>query len=124
MSDTLEQSTDSRLISADKVSGVAVYDTRREKLGTIKDIYIDKRTGKAEFASMAFGGVLGVGAQYHPLPWSVLKYDTDLDGFVVGLDKQALEGGPAYAEDRLDDEGYGWGEEVRGYYAGMPAAVY
>ena len=27
---------------------------------------------------MSFGGFLGIGNQYHPLPWSVLKYDTNL----------------------------------------------
>lgn len=123
MSDTLQQSTDSRLISADKVSGVSVYDQNREKLGVIKDIYIDKSTGHAEYASMSFGGVLGVGAQYYPLPWATLSYDTDLDGFVVGLEKRTLENGPAYAEDRLADDDYGWREEVRDYYAGRPGMI-
>ncbi len=30
------------------------------------------------------------------LPWSVLKYDTNLGGYVVNLDKRQLEGAPAY----------------------------
>jgi hypothetical protein len=123
MSDSLKQSTDSELIAADKVAGVSVFDRNREKLGSIKDLYIDKRTGHTEFASMSFGGVLGVGAKYYPLPWNALNYDTDLDGFVVDLDKRALEGGPAYAEDRLADEDYGWRDEVRGYYGGLPGVI-
>ena len=49
---------------------------------------------------MSFGGFLGVmGNQYHPLPWSVLKYDTGRGGYVVNLDKQQLDGAPAYNED-------------------------
>ena len=122
MSDSMNQSTDSELIAADKVAGVSVYDRNREKLGSIKDIYIDKRTGHTEFASLSFGGVLGVGAKYYPLPWNTLNYDTKLDGFVVDIDKGALEGGPAYAEDRLSDEDYLWRDEVRGYYGGLPGA--
>ena len=121
MSDSMKQSTDSNLIAADKVSGVSVFDRNREKLGSIKDIYIDKRSGHTEFASMAFGGVLGMGEKYYPLPWQALNYDTDLNGFVVDLDKDALRGGPSYAEDRLGD--YGWREEVRGYYAGLPGVA-
>lgn len=125
MSDSMKQSTDSELIAADKVSGVSVFDRHREKLGSIKDIYIDKRTGHTEFASMAFGGVLGMGAKYYPLPWNALNYDTDLNGFVIDLDKDALQGGPSYAEDRLSGQDYGWREEVRGYYGGLPGgAVY
>jgi hypothetical protein len=42
--------------------------------------------------TMPFGGFLGMGNQYHPLPWSVLKYDTNLGGYVVNLDKRQLEG--------------------------------
>ena len=45
---------------------------------------------------MSFGGFLGIGNQYHPLPWSVLKYDTRLGGYVVHLDKSRLERAPAY----------------------------
>jgi len=53
---------------------------------------IDKPSGKVAYAIMSFGGFLGMGNQYHPLPWSVLKYDTNLGGYVVNLDKRQLEG--------------------------------
>ena len=32
---------------------------------------------------MLFGGFLGIGDSYHPLPWNVLTYDTGLGGYVV-----------------------------------------
>jgi hypothetical protein len=35
---------------------------------------IDKPSGKVAYAIMSFGGFLGIGNQYHPLPWSVLKW--------------------------------------------------
>jgi hypothetical protein len=41
----------------------------------VDDIMIDKVSGKAIYALMSFGGFLGIGAKYHPLPWSTLKYD-------------------------------------------------
>ena len=120
MSDPMKQSTDSSLIAASKVDGKAVFDPAGEKLGTIKDIYIDKRSGEVEFAALAFGGVLGVGAKYHPLPWRELDYDTSKDGFVVSLAKRALEESPSFADTDLSGENTAWGEEVRSYYDTLP----
>jgi uncharacterized protein YrrD len=119
MSDPMKQSTDSALIAASKVEGKAVYDTGGERLGTVKEIYIDKLSGEVEFAALAFGGVLGVGAKFHPLPWTALDYDTDKDGFVVDIDKSALEASPSYEQDRLTGADYGWGAEVRDYYSNL-----
>jgi hypothetical protein len=70
----------SDLISSDKVEGTAVYNRQGEKLGSIYTLMIDKISGKVVYAVMSFGGFLGIGDRYHPLPWSVLKYDTRQGG--------------------------------------------
>ena len=75
------------LIASDKAQGTNVYNTTGDNLGSIHDLMIDKASGKVAYAIMSFGGFLGIGSQYHPLPWSVLKYDTNLGGYVVNLDK-------------------------------------
>jgi hypothetical protein len=116
MNDTLKPPESGRLIAADKVQGTQVFDRSGQKLGTIKDIYLEKVSGQAEFASLAFGGVLGVGAKYHPIPWSILDYDTSMHGFVVDLDKDVLKGSPSYEDERLEDPNVGWGGEVTTYY--------
>src|SRR5258706_9363369 len=36
---------------------------------------IDKRSGEVAYAVMSFGGFLGMGQSYHPLPWNVLEYN-------------------------------------------------
>jgi len=108
--------TDMRLIAADKVEGVSVYNPNGDKLGTVENIFIDKVSGQAEFATMAFGGILGMGEKHYPLPWSVLTYDTGKDGFVVALEKETLEGAPGYDKSRFSTSDYGWREEVSGYY--------
>ena len=77
------------LISAGKVQGTDVYNTGGEKLGDIYDVMLDKRSGRIAYAIMSFGGILGIGKQYHPLPWQTLKYDTRQGGYVVGLTKEA-----------------------------------
>lgn len=85
-----------RLISSEKVEGTAVYDRRGERLGTINHVMVDKYTGQVAYAVMSFGGFLGIGEQYHPLPWKVLTYDTRLGGYVVDLDRSRLERAPSY----------------------------
>ncbi len=67
-----------------------------KKLGTVDDIMLDKVSGKAIYAIMSFGGFLGIGEKYHPLPWSTLKYDESKGGYVVNLDKRILENAPTY----------------------------
>lgn len=84
------------LIAADKVNGTSVYNNAGEKLGTVDDIMIDKVTGRAIYAVMSFGGFLGMGDKYHPLPWATLKYDSVQGGYIVNLDKNTLEGAPNY----------------------------
>jgi hypothetical protein len=64
-----------KLISTDKVAGTNVYNTLGDTLSAIHDLMIDKATGKVAYALMSVGGFLGIGNQYYPLAWSLLKYD-------------------------------------------------
>jgi hypothetical protein len=51
----------------------------------------DKVTGRVAYAVMSFGGFLGMGESYHPLPWRLLTYDPRQGGFVIDLDRSKLE---------------------------------
>jgi hypothetical protein len=72
-------------IAASQVNGTNVYNTSGEKLGSVHDV----------------GGFLGIGDKYHPLPWSQLRYDTVQEGYVVNLDRNRLQGAPAYAPSEM-----------------------
>ncbi len=109
------------LIAGEKVSGTAVYNHQGEALGTIDDVMLDKRTGRVAYAVMSFGGFLGIGERYHPLPWSVLTYDVGLGGYVVDLDRRQLEGAPTFAaNENVDWADRGWGQRVYDYYGARP----
>ena len=75
------------LISASKVTGTNVYNRQGEKLGSVYDVMLDKVSGRVAYAIMSFGGFLGMGENYHPLPWRALTYDTRQDGYVVDIDR-------------------------------------
>lgn len=114
------ETTSGTLIAASKVNGTTVYNTGGEKLGSVYDVMLDKQTGNAAYAVMSFGGFLGIGEKYHPLPWKKLHYDIGLGGYVVDLDRRVLQDAPAYESGDVslwgDDT---WGGRVDDYY-GIP----
>ena len=67
---TADTTSPGSLIAADRVEGTAVYNRQGDHLGAIKTVMIDKPSGKVAYAVMSFGGFLGIGEKYHPLPWS------------------------------------------------------
>lgn len=108
--------TSNSLIAAERVEGTDVYNMQGEKLGTVDDIMIDKVSGKAIYAIMSFGGFLGIGEKYHPLPWSALTYDERKGGYVVNLDRRQLEGAPTYDMDTDFSWTPDYGRQVDRYY--------
>jgi hypothetical protein len=70
---------------------------------------------------MSFGGFLGLGEDYHPIPWPLLTYNSRLGGYVVNLTRAQLEGAPSYAEGaepEWDDERYA--SDLRSYWGVRP----
>ena len=60
------------LIGSDKVEGTAVYGTDQQSIGSVQRVMIDKVSGKVAYAVVSFGGFLGMGEEYFPMPW---KFD-------------------------------------------------
>jgi hypothetical protein len=110
-----------QLIAASKVAGTPVYNREGERLGGIEDVMLDKRSGQVAYAILGFGGFLGIGERYHPLPWSVLEYDLSLGGYRVDLDRDRLEGAPSFAASEAPDwTDRAWGQRVYDYYGAQP----
>ena len=93
------------LISADKVVGTSVYNHQGENLGSVYRLMLNKLNGQVAYAIMSFGGFLGMGESYHPLPWRVLKYEPSMGGYVVDLDRDRLEKAPYYTPANEPDWG-------------------
>jgi sporulation protein YlmC with PRC-barrel domain len=108
-----------RLISADRVQGTPVFDHEGDKIGHLEDVMLDKETGKVAYAIMSHGGILGAGEKYHPIPWSILRYDVDKQGYIVPMDKADLEKAPTLDHTEIygDDA---WQQVVHSHY-GTPA---
>jgi sporulation protein YlmC with PRC-barrel domain len=106
----------SDVISSDRVEGTSVYNAAGDKLGSIDDLMIDKRSGQVRYAVLEFGGFLGMGTDRFPLPWNLLKYDVEREGYVVPIDKARLDGAPRYDESDAPDYTSDYGRRVNSYY--------
>ena len=97
------------MIAASKVNGTRVCNPAGESLGSIHDVMLDKQSGHVTYAVMSFGGFLGIGEKYHPLPWDQLTYNEAYDAYTVNLDKRILEGAPSYSPS----EAFDWSQKRR-----------
>jgi len=66
-----------------------------------RDIVLDKLSINIVFAIVGFGGFLGMGEKYHPIPWSSLKYDEREGGYAVPFSREMLEAAPADSMEAL-----------------------
>ena len=113
----MQEAVSNNHIRATTVKGTDVYNGEGEHLGHIDDIVIGKASGQAEYAIMSFGGFLGMGEKYHPLPWQSLTYDEGLGGYVVNVTRDQLQDAPSYGladEPNWNDPDYG--RRIQGYY--------
>src|SRR6201991_2118150 len=107
------------LIGSDKVEGTPVYRSNGDRVGQIQRVMIDKISGKVAYAVMSFGGFMGIGEDYYPLPWSLLTYNPKLGGYEVNIGEEQLKGAPKYSTH----ENWDWGGRTRtidDYYKVQP----
>jgi sporulation protein YlmC with PRC-barrel domain len=95
-----------KAILASKVKGTPVYNVGGDRVGHVEDIVLDKKSDKIIFAALGFGGVLGIGEKYAPVPWSMLDYQPDKGGYVVPMSEDIIKKAPAYdLDDLTKDDG-------------------
>lgn len=109
------QADDHRMILASRVEHTPAYNQAGEQIGHIADLSIDRRSGQVIYALMSFGGFLGIGKRFHPVPWQTLKYEPGLAGYVVPLSKEDLRGAPHYDHDELRELGGARGDPFGPY---------
>jgi hypothetical protein len=92
----LETDENLRLISSKKVEGTPVVDKNGANIGHIQSFMVDKYTGRVAYAVMSFGGTMGLGASLFPLPWPLLDYDVENDGYGLDITKDQMKDAPRF----------------------------
>lgn len=108
------------LVASDLVVGTAVYDPDDKRIGSVERLILEKASGKVSYAVLSFGGFLGIGEDYYPVPWQMLTYDEHLGGFRVNISREQVENAPKYRAN----EDYDWSAEndrrIADYYRNPP----
>ena len=118
-SNTFDRNETHQLIASDKVEGTSVFDSKGEKLGTIRKVMIGKIDGRVRYAVMGFGGLFGMGEDNYPLPWDALEYDTRLEGYKtksVSKDDLDKDKAPSFGRNEEPDWSSDYDREIRAYY--------
>ena len=109
------------LMGADTLIGDDVYNREDEKLGDIKEIMIDMRSGRVAYAVLSFGGFLGMGDKLFAVPWHALKLDTLNKRFTLNIEKKRLELAPGFDKDAWPDmANEKWASGIHSFYGTKP----
>jgi len=104
-------------IRAKNVLGTSVRDPSGSKIGEVEDVILDKQSNSILFAVVSFGGFLGMGEKYHPIPWAALDYDEREGAYVVSYTKDQLQAAPVGSIDELTrDDGLQFRNRTYDYY--------
>ena len=116
------------LVLSSRVVGTPVYDRGGTRLGHVDYLSIEKESGRVIYAIMSFGGFLGIGEKFHPVPWALLDYNVERGGFAVPIDPAELKNAPSYDADAIRELGgpdyRTYGETIYGYYGTYGAVPY
>jgi sporulation protein YlmC with PRC-barrel domain len=108
-------------IRAKKVLGTTVYDWAGKKIGSVEDVVLDKTSNNIMFAVLGFGGLMGMGEKYCPMPWSKLEYSEQMNGYTVDVNEAQLKAAPQDSIDLLTrGDGTAYREKAFKYYEARP----
>lgn len=91
------------IIKAQNVIDKDVKNPANDDLGKIKEIMLDKQTGRVAYVVLESGTFLGMGGKLFALPWNVLKYDANNDIYILNVDKEKLKNAPGFPKNHWPD---------------------
>ena len=85
------------LLRGNMFIGADVQNPQGQNLGDIKDVVIDRASGRIAYAVVSFGGFLGMGEKLFAVPWGAFSQPkADKDTFVLDVDKERLKNAPGF----------------------------
>ena len=80
--------------------GADVENPQGQDLGDIKDVVIDRSTGRIAYAVVSFGGFLGLGEKLFAIPWGAFSQAAnDKDTFILDVSKERLSNAPGFDQN-------------------------
>jgi len=114
--------TTPRILSASSIANDSVCNPQGEKLGDIKDVMIDVRSGRIAYAVLSFGGFLGIGDKLFAIPWSMLTVDASRKELILNVTKEQLEKAEGFDKDNWPDfADTSFHDRTHGYWKQSPS---
>ena len=85
------KATPQRVLLATKIRAASFKNTRDEELGKVEDLLLDRKKEVA-FLIIGRGGVLGIGENYVPVPWSLVGLGEKRSNAAVTIAVDATKG--------------------------------
>jgi sporulation protein YlmC with PRC-barrel domain len=105
--------------------GKTVVSSKGEDLGRVEDVVADQN-GKVQYIILSHGGMLGMGGERVPVPWSAVQQSSaqqagqqkdQADRLVINIDKQKLENAPKLSRNEtLDLNDPQMNQKIHSYY--------
>lgn len=95
---------------------LTIYSRDGQRLGKVSELMVDLASVRVEFAVVSFGGFLGLGQKYHPLPFALLDFRDDKGGYAVSAEPSLIDGSPAYRVDDAPLFDAAYGDRLYSYY--------
>jgi hypothetical protein len=113
--------SDATLLRGQFLFTYRVKSPQGENLGKIEEIIIDMELGRVAYAILSFGGFLGLGNKWVPVPWDALALQPDEKGLILNIDKEKLQKAPNFEPATLPDlANRQWGAVIHTYYGYPP----
>ena len=92
-----------------------------EDLGKIEEVIIDMEVGRVAYAVLSFGGFLGLGNKWVPVPWDAVALRPDEKALILNIDKDKLQKAPNFDGTTLPElANRQWGAVIHTYYGYPP----
>lgn len=104
------------LLKSADIQGMHVAGIDGDKLGTVRELFVELASGQVAFLIIEAAGLLGGSGKFHPVPWSFLRYDAVAKHLQVEMTKNDFKASPSYDREQLANRGYGWDEQAMRYF--------
>lgn len=108
------------VVPTEKIIGVKIRNNDNEKLGDIKNLIIDKISGRVFYVTLSVGGFLGIGEKNIVVPWNALSYDKTNECFILNADKEKLKSAESINDGWNDWSNEAWGNNVHQQFGTQP----
>jgi sporulation protein YlmC with PRC-barrel domain len=101
----MEAALGGRDMRASKLLGAEVRNPEGEKLGAIKDLIVDVKGDRVNYAVLSFEGALGLGDKLFAYPIKAFQPTPGKDELVLNVDKDKMKNAPGFERNRWPDLG-------------------